>query len=79
MTETSTIQEKEPLQTVSRQDTTAEYQISIQMETWLLNNKGIERQTDIAVCLMARDYKGFGKQQLGNGGIKVCQEKIKKH
>lgn len=68
LTEVSTIQEKEPLRTVSRQDMTVEYQTSIQTETWLLNNKRIERKTDVATCLMARDYKGFGNQ-LGNGVV----------
>lgn len=43
--------------------------ICSQTETWLLNNKKIKKQTDIATCLMARDYKGFGKIQLGNGVI----------
>ena len=33
----------------------------------LLNTQRIERTTDIAACLMARDYKGLGKIQLGNG------------
>lgn len=75
MTEVSTIQEKELLQTVSRRDTTVEYQTSIQTETWLLNNKRIEKKTDIAACLMARDYKGFGNRQLGNGVIE-CRKKF---
>lgn len=41
--------------------------------TVLLSNQGtkIEKETDIATCLMARDYKGFGNQ-VGNGVIE-CQ------
>lgn len=74
MTEVSTIQEKEPLRTVSRQDMTVEYRTSIQTETWLLNNKRIERKTDVAACLMARDYKGFGNQQLGNGVVECIKK-----
>ena len=73
MTELSATQEKEPLQTALRQDMTAEYQTSIQTETWLLNNKRIERQTDISACLMARDYKGFGNQT-GNGVIECIKK-----
>ena len=48
---------------------TQEYQTCGQMETWLLNDNQIGKQTDIATCLMARDYKGYGKLQLGNGVI----------
>lgn len=38
----------------------------------LLKNKGedFEKKTDIATCLMARDYKGFGNQ-FGNGVIEI--------
>lgn len=32
-----------------------------------------ERKTDIATCLMARDYKGFGKQAT-NGVIEIEQD-----
>ena len=61
---------REKLQTVSRQDMTAEYQTCGQTETLLLSNqaKRIEKQTDIATTLMARDYKGFGNQPM-NGVI----------
>lgn len=74
LTEVSTIREKEKSQTVSKQDMTAESRTSIQTETWLLNNKRIEKRTDVAACLMARDYKGYGNQQLGNGVIE-CRKK----
>lgn len=39
-------------------------------ETVLLSNQGtkLEKKTDIATCLMARDYKGFGNQSM-NGVI----------
>lgn len=42
--------------------------------TVLLSNQGtkIEKETDIATCLMARDYKGFGNQ-VGNGVVE-CQK-----
>ena len=35
-------------------------------ETVLLSNQGtkLEKKTDIATCLMARDYKGFGNQSM---------------
>ncbi len=70
MTEQSISHSKERLQTVSRQDMTAEYQTCGQMETWLLSNQAtqIEKQIDIATTLMARDYKGFGNQSM-NGVI----------
>lgn len=43
-------------------------------KTVLLSNQGtkIEKETDIATCLMARNYKGFGNQ-VGNGVIE-CQK-----
>ena len=61
---------REKLQTVSRQDMTAEYQTCGQTETLLLSNQAtqIEKQTDIATTLMARDYKGFGNRPM-NGVI----------
>lgn len=69
LTELSEIRQKEKLQTVSRQDMTQESATCNQTETWLLNNERIGNKTDVATCLMARDYKGFGKLQLGNGVI----------
>lgn len=30
--------------------------------------------TDIAACLMARDYKGYGRLQLGKGVIEVMAD-----
>jgi hypothetical protein len=57
-------QEKEKLQTVSRQDTTQESQTYKQMAAALLSCKGekFEKQIDVANTLLARDYKGFGNQ-----------------
>lgn len=69
LTEQLEIHRNVKLQTVSKQDMMQESAICSQTETWLLNNKKIKKQTDIATCLMARDYKGFGKIQLGNGVI----------
>jgi hypothetical protein len=45
---------------------------SKQMEAVLLSNQGsrFEKKTDIATCLMARDYKGIGNQQ-SNGVIEI--------
>ena len=70
MTEQSISRNREKLQTVSRQDMTAESQICGQTETLLLSNQAtqIEKQIDIATALMARDYKGFGNQPM-NGVI----------
>lgn len=70
LTEQSISHNREKLQTVSRQDMTAEYQTCGQMETLLLSNQAtqIEKQIDIATTLMARDYKGFGNQSM-NGVI----------
>ena len=64
MTEQFVNQEEERLQTASRQDMTQESAICGQMETVLLKNQGteLEKKTDIATTLMARDYKGFGDQ-----------------
>ena len=41
-------------------------------QTVILKNKGteFEKKTDIATCLMARDYKGFGNQG-GNGVLEL--------
>ena len=70
--ELSTAQEKEMSQTASRQDTIAESQTCGQTETVLLKNQGleIEKFTDIANTLLARDYKGFDNQGM-NGVIEV--------
>ena len=70
LTEQSTNHSKEKLQTVSRQDMMQEYQTCGQRETLLLKNQAtqIEKKTDIATTLMARDYKGFGNQT-SNGVI----------
>lgn len=61
MTEQSISRNKEKLQTVSKQDVTAESQTCGQTETLLLSNQAtqIEKQIDIATTLMARDYKGL--------------------
>ena len=70
LTEQSISHNREKLQTVSKQDTTAEYQTCGQTENLLLSNQAtqIEKQIDIATTLMARDYKGFGNQSM-NGVI----------
>ena len=61
---------KSKLQTVSRQDTTVESQTCSQMEAVLLKEQGsvFEKKTDVAACIMARDYKGMGNQ-ISNGVI----------
>lgn len=43
-------------------------------QTVILKNKGteLEKTTDIATCLMARDYKGFGNQAAN--GVIECQK-----
>lgn len=58
------------MQTASRQDMTAESQTNSKSETWLLKNRGevAEKPIDVAVTLMARDYKGLGSYG-GNGVI----------
>ena len=53
-------QQKEKLQTVSRQDMTQELVTCGQTETVLLNYNRIDKKTDVAKTLCARDYKGFG-------------------
>lgn len=60
---------REKLQTVSRQDMTAEYQTCGQMETWLLKDMGetADEQIDVAVTLRARDYKGL--DNYGSNGV----------
>ena len=69
VTEQSIIPDNEISQTASKQDMTAESQIKVKTEPWLLNNENIGRKTDTATCLLARDYKGYGKMQLGNGVV----------
>ena len=64
--------EQSKSQIASRQDMT---QVSVtckQMEAVLLSNQGsrFEKKTDIATCLMARDFKGIGNQQ-ANGVIEI--------
>ena len=68
--EQSIIQGSEMSQTASKQDMTVESQTKVQMEPWLLNNKKVaDKKTDIATCLLARDYKGYGNLQFGNGVV----------
>ena len=67
--EQSIIPGSEMSRTASKQDMTVESQTKVQMEPWLLNNENIGRKTDTATCLLARDYKGYGKMQLGNGVV----------
>ena len=63
MTEQSINRSEEKLQTVSRQDMTAEYQTCGQTETLLLKgmvDKDIEPTAsviDVSTTIMARDYK----------------------
>ena len=60
--------------TALRQDTIAEYRTCNQTATVLLSECGtrLEKVTDVANCLMARDYKGFENQAF-NGVIEnVC-------
>ena len=60
LTEQSANQPKEKLQTVSRQYMTQELATCGQTETVLLNYNRIDKKTDVAKTLCARDYKGFG-------------------
>jgi len=66
---------KSESQTVSKQDMTRESATYRQTEAVLLTEQGsrFERRTDIATCLMARDYKGFGNQE-ANGVIEKWQK-----
>ena len=70
LTEQSANQQKEKSQTVSRQGMTQESATCGRTETVLLKEQAteIDRKTDIATTLMARDYKGFGNQSM-NGVI----------
>jgi hypothetical protein len=70
------------LQTASRQDMTQASVTSRQMEPGLsrqtchMNYKRIDKKTDIAKTLCARDYKGFGTGfDTMNGVIEVVEEK----
>lgn len=67
--EQSAIHSEETLQTASRQDMTAESQTNSKSETWLLKNRGdvAEKPIDVAVTLMARDYKGL--DNYGSNGV----------
>ena len=49
---------------------TAESQTNSKSETWLLKNRGevAEKPIDVAVTLMARDYKGLDNYG-SNGGL----------
>ena len=69
LTEQSINRSEEKLQTVSRQDMTAEYQTCGQTETWLLKDMGetAYKQIDVAVTLRARDYKGL--DNYGSNGV----------
>ena len=69
LTEQSAIHSEETLQTASRQDMTAESQTNSKSETWLLKNMGevAEKPIDVAVTLMARDYKGL--DNYGSNGV----------
>ena len=69
LTEQSVNRKEKKLQTVSRRDMTLELAICSRMETVLLNNIRIDRKTDVACTLMARDYKGYGNKRNGNGVI----------
>lgn len=69
LTEQSISRSKEKLQTVSKQNATAEYQTCGQTETWLLKDMGetADKQIDVAVTLRARDYKGL--DNYGSNGV----------
>ena len=73
MTEQSTNQREEKLQTVSLQDMTVEYQTCGQKETLLLKgmvDKDIEPTAsviDVSATIMARDYKGLNNY--GTNGV----------
>lgn len=62
--------QKQLKQQIASQQRTEVYQHVIQKEPMLLKSQGseLERKTDIACTLMARDYKGFGNQEM-NGVI----------
>ena len=74
LTEQSASQQKEKLQTVSRQDMTQELATCGQTETVLLNYNRIDKKTDVAKTLCARDYKGFGTGFDTMNGVIKCQK-----
>lgn len=63
------------LQIASAQESIAESQTCNHQEAVLLSEQGtrIKKKIDIATCLMARDYKGFGNQA-ANGVIEKWQK-----
>lgn len=69
LTERLKNRKNEKLQTASRQDMTAESATSVQMETWLLTDRGekAEKRIDVARALKARDYKGL--DNYGSNGV----------
>jgi hypothetical protein len=81
----SKTQNREKLQTVSRQDTTAEFQTCKQteqelsnIETAHLNLKRIDKiGVENAKTLCARDYKGFGTGFDTMNGVTECEIKEK--
>lgn len=82
MTLPSTNQEESMLQTASVQEPTEASQTEVQREPVLsrqtchMNYKRIDKKTDIAKTLCARDYKGFGTGfDTMNGVIEVVEEK----
>ena len=64
--------EKSRSQIALRQSMTQESATYKQTEAVLLKKAGteFERVTDVASCLMARDYKGLGNY-IGNGVIEI--------
>lgn len=75
LTEQSANQKNVLFQTASQQDKTEEYPIKGRSETVLLKDQGatLDKQIDIAITLMAMDYKGFGNQSM-NGVIEWNKE-----
>ena len=69
-----TNQELSTGQTVSKQDMTMESLTCKQMDAVLLSGQGseLEKVTDVANTLMARDYKGFGNQSMN--GVLECEK-----
>lgn len=47
----------------------------IAKQTWLVRDKGSTpyKETDVATCLLARDYKGLGNQD-GNAVLEVKKD-----
>lgn len=73
MTEQSAIRNRKKLQTVSKHDTTLEYQIYGQKETLLLKGMSSKKynpyaeKADISRTICARDYKGLNN--FGQNGV----------